>query len=54
MSEHPTPATRMTRGAVAPRGPRACACGEQALSPASLDLLGPARHQAHTAGRSLV
>jgi hypothetical protein len=54
MSEHPIPATRMTRGAVASRGPRACACGEQVLSPASHDLLAHARHQTHVAGHSLV
>ena len=54
MSEHPIPATRMTRGAVAPPGPQACVCGEQALSPAFHDLLRTARHQTHAAGRSLV
>jgi hypothetical protein len=54
MSEPPTPHTWMTRVAVASRGPRACACNQQALRPASHDLLGCARPQAHAAGRSLI
>jgi hypothetical protein len=54
MTALPTTHTWMARVAVASRSPRACPCRQQGLRPASTDLLGHTRPQAHVAGRAVI